>query len=202
MTKRGFTLVELLIVVAILAIVGTLILTILTRSFRGGNKSQIVSSIKQNGQSVLEIIDKTIRNADNVVCVSSLTDPGPTIVIVKDGIFTRYRFFAATNMANGYIAQDAPIQPASGAQADIKVFIDNVCTDPQQGANVLTDTNPQTGVSVASVVGNLPYIVRDIKPGFKDAVTIQFDLKPGISAPLATAGQIDPVTFKTTINLR
>lgn len=202
MIKKGFTLIELLIIVAILSVTGGLVLTVFTSSLRGSNKSQIVSSIKQNGQSVLELMDKAIRGADNVVCVDTA---GSTLVIVKDGSFTRYRFTAASGSSNGLIEQDMPVQPAPPAsESDIKVFTDGVCTDPMVGANILTDTNTSSGVSLvhANNGTDLPFIVRYKVSGFKDGVTIRFALKPGIGAPQALAGQIDPVTFKTTIGLR
>lgn len=198
MIKKGFTLIELLVVIAILSIAGALILTIFTSSLRGSNKSQIVSSIKQNGQSVLETMDKAIRDSDNIVCANSLTPPGPTLVIVKDGVFTRYRFIVPADSANGFIQQDNPLQPAPPASgADIKFFTENVCSDPMQGAKILTDINPASGVSLIN-----PTISTNKLSGFKDSVTIQFTLKPGIGASAAVAGQIDPVTFKTTIQLR
>ena len=84
MIKKGFTLVEILVVIAILSVLGVLILTIFTRTLRGSNKSQIIGKIKQNGQSVLEQMDKTVRNSDKVVCVIS-----SNLVVVKNGIYTR-----------------------------------------------------------------------------------------------------------------
>lgn len=202
MIKKGFTLVEVLVVIAILAIAGTFILTIFTSSLRGSNKSQIVSSIKQNGQSVLETMDKTIRNSDNMVCVSSPTNN--TLVIVKDGIYTRYRFIAPSPSpsptVNGLIQQDNPAkQIVLGSEETDPEFVNRVCAlgDPMQGVNTLTGTNPQTGVSVENGL-----FTRTRQPGSKDSVTIKFDLSPGISAPAVVAGQIDPVTFQTTIQLR
>lgn len=197
MIKNGFTLVELLVVIAILSVAGTLVVTIFTSSLRGSNKSQIVSSIKQNGQLVLEIMDKTIRNSDNIVCVSNLQT---TLVIVKNGIFTRYRFIAPVGSTNGLIEQDAPVQIFTDpVKADIKLFIDAICadTDPMSEANILTDTNPQTGVSAKNGL-----FTRSKQAGSKDAVTVKFDLAPASGAPQAVAGQIDPVTFQTTIQLR
>ena len=191
MIKKGFTLVELLVVIAILAIAVTFILTIFTSSLRGSNKSQIVSTIKQNGQSVLETMDKTIRNSDNIVCPPL---SGSTLVIVKDGIYTRYRFIAPSALDNGSIQQDAPLQPAL---SDIQSFINAVCIEPLQTPNILTDTNPQTGVSAVNGL-----FTRTSQPGSKDSVTIRFDLSPGVSAPQVVAGQIDPQTFQTTVQLR
>ena len=206
--RQGFTLVELLVVIAILAIAVTFILTIFTSSLRGSNKSQIVSTIKQNGQSVLETMDKNVRNSDNVVC-PSITPPATTasstnLVVVSKGTYTRYRFIAPSPpvnpTVNGLIQQDNPAkQTVLGIEETDPEFINRVCTltDPMQGVNILTDTNPQTGVSAVNGL-----FTRSRQAGSRDSVTIRFDLSPGISAPAVIAGQIDPVTFQTTIQLR
>lgn len=194
MMRKGFTLVELLVVMAVLSLVGALVVITFTNSLKGSNKSQILSAIKQNGQSVLETMDKTIRNADNVVCY--INDPilPSTLVVVKNGVYTRYKFVTPTSSANGYIFQDSPVQPA---EKDIKLFINGVCQDPPINPQILTDTNPKTGVSLASVT-----FQPSAQPGSKLFVSVTLVLTQGKEAPSAVAGQIDPVTFKTTIELR
>lgn len=197
--QNGFTLAEILVVIAIVSILGIVIVTIFTNTLRGSNKSQILAAIKQNGQSVLETMDKTVRGADNVVCyINDPSNPLSTLVVVKNGIYTRYRFIPPTESTNGLIQQDFPVQPPPPAGAsDIKVFIQNVCTDPQVSPQILTDTNPKTGVSVVSAI-----FQPSGESGSKAAVTVKLELAPGKQAPQVIAGQIDPVTFKTTIQLR
>lgn len=207
MRNSGFTLVEMLVVIAVMSIFGILILTIFTRTLKGTNKSQIIGVIKQNGQSVLEQMDKTVRNGDNVVCIDTVNilTPNDTLVIIQGGKYTRYRFFAPTPSANGYIQQDFPQQPPPPAsKSDIKFFLLTVCKDPMGTdtdlavpPQTLTDTNPQTGVSVEN--GSF---TRDRSAGFRDQVTIKFDIRPGVDAPAALRGQIDPISFQTTIQLR
>ena len=199
MIKKGFTLVEILVVIAILSVLGVLILTIFTRTLRGSNKSQIIGKIKQNGQSVLEQMDKTVRNSDKVVCVIS-----SNLVVVKNGIYTRYRFIPPTSSANGLIQQDNPAKqnvqdsnpPSEETDSEFK---NRVCTidDSMSEALIITDTNLQTGVSVENGL-----FTRDSPAGFLDQVTISFVLKPAVNASQAVAGQIDPVSFQTTIQLR
>lgn len=205
--KRGFTLVEILVVIAVVSVVGVIITTIFIRSLRGSNKAQIISQIKQNGQIVLENMDKTIRNADNLVCASN--NPDNTLVIRKSGLYTRYRVALPQNntvpvvcLANGCIAHDNPskqIDQATGKEETDPLLIQRVClpNDSMQQAAVLTDTNSQTGVKIVS--GSF---TPNKLPGFKNAVKISFVLGPGSEAPEAVAGQIDPVTFETTVQLR
>lgn len=179
---------------AVLAVVGVLILNIFTSTLRGGNKSQIIGVIKQNGQSVLEMMDKTVRGADDVVCADN-----KILVIGKKGIYTRYTFIdpVPNPAANGYIQQDNPTTEQTSP-----AFVNKVCSYNDSAADpafevTLTDTSLQTGVSVENGL-----FTKDESSGFMDQVTIKFDLKPGRGVSQAVAGQIDAVTFQTTIQLR
>lgn len=216
----GFTLVEMLVVMAVLSIVGTLILTIFTRTLKGSNKAQIIGVIKQNGQSILETMDKTIRNADHLICIcpstncAASTNPqigNATLVVVKDGVYTIFKYTEpqppGAPTSNGMIewaSFNLPDTPPQGTDAKLYVsqFQRVACILPTLSLTTkavnLTDTNTQTGVSVT----NLLFTEESHKAGFKDIVNISFTLAPGVGAPASIAGQIDPVDFQTTIQLR
>lgn len=208
MKNKAFTLVELLVVIAVLSVIAILILTIFSRSLRGNNKAQILSAIKQNGQSVLENIDKTIRGADNVVC-PTIIPPGTTassdnMMVVSEGTYTRYRFIIPGTNTNGLIQKDNPIkQDVEGSdpprQETDAEFVKRVCPPGSIMPNpvVLTDINPKTGVSVENGL-----FKRDKSAGFADQLKVKFDLSPGQDAPSSVRGQIDAVHFETTIQLR
>lgn len=208
--KKGFTLVELLVVIGVLSIAGVLVLTIFSRSLRGNNKSQILISIKQNGQSVLETMNKTIRNADKVVC-PSIIPPATTaysnnLVVVTKGIYTRYRLVIPSSTKNGLIEQDNPVKQIdqdTGKEETDPVFVNRVCNpvDPMPSPVILTDTKSDTGVSIDKDP-NQDLFTRNKSSGFKDQVAIKFIVKPGVQALAAVAGQIDAVIFQTTIGLR
>lgn len=229
--SKGFTLVEMLVVIAVLAVFGTLILVIFTRTLRGGGKAQIIGTIKQNGQSVLEVMDKTVRNADAIYCPNIVppdtSAASNTLVVLKDGVFTRLRIVLqqdisrpnaptiypsgcqlVNNRSNGCIIQDNPLirNPITNRDETDINFKNRVCnpTDPMVQAAILTDTNTQTGVSVdcvASLCTLNPVFFRDSAAGYKDQLTIKFDLKAAVGAP-QVVGPIDPVTFQTTVQLR
>lgn len=203
--QKAFTIPELLVVVSILSIVGVFSLTIFTRTLKGNNKSQIVSVIKENGQQALDQMTAMIRNADDVACISN---DNKTIVVVKDGKYTRFRFIEdlstppllTDRLPNYSIGQDNPEWPFDTQSQD--EFLRNVCTDPlgtdsANGQVALTDTDPKTGVRVQNGVFTKPEI-----SGFKDSVAIKFDLLAGSNAPVAVTGQIDPISFQTTVELR
>ena len=198
--SKGFTLVEILVVVAVLSIVGILVLTIFTRTLRGTNKTQILTSIKQNGQSVLETMTGAIRNSDNIVCPNT-TAPSNTLVVVARGIYTRYRFIAP-GTSNGMIQQDNPTKQtdsATGQEETDPAFVNRICSpqNPMVLPIVLTDTNPQSGVSLASGSFSL-----NRQAGFKENVKVTFEISPGVGALPALVSEIGSVTFETTIQLR
>lgn len=198
--KKGFTLVEILVVMAVLSLFGILILSIFTGSLRGSNKAQILGLIKQNGQAVLEVLDKTTRKSDNIVCV---TTDSTTLVIVKNGVYSRYRFIPpVTASENGTIQQDNPVKAViEELEETDSQFVNRICdlSAPMSSTDtiILSDDNPQTGVSIT---GGL--FKREPQAGFKDVLNIQFSVGPGVLAPAIIAGQIDPVKFETTIQLR
>lgn len=191
---------ELLVVIGVVAIMGALLTEIFYRSLRGGNKSQLITVIKQNGQSVLENMDKNIRAADHIVCPTTATSDTLVVedsdVTAKGEVYTRFRFIPE-GATNGSIQQDQPVQVAPET---LTAFLTRICSssDPLISPTILTDTNTRVGVSVPLGA----QFTRGRLAGFKDLVTINFSLKPGVAAPKALADQIDPVVFTTTIELR
>ena len=200
--ERGFTLVEIVVVMAIVAIVGLMMLVIFTNTLRGSNKAQILAVIKQNGQAVLENMDKTIRGADNVVC--PISGSSRTLVIVQNRIYTRYRIALPADSPdsapsscigtgkNGCIIwENLTLQPAEA--------VPQLCNSVNLMSSVLvlTDTNAQSGISIRSRA----FSVSE-EPGFKPAVTVSFVLGAAAELPPTISGQIDPVTFQTTVQLR
>lgn len=216
MKNKGFTIIELVVVMAIMAVVGTMLVMIFSSTLRGSNKSQMLSAIKQGGQAVLENMDKTFRSAENVVCpvvTPPLTTASSTQIIIyssdrteasssdTQGVYTRYRFIVPTTTTNGLIQRDNPTKQVvqeTGVLETDQAFINRICgIDDIMSPTVLTDITPETGVSVVSGT-----FIRSIQAGSKDSVWVQFTLGPGAKAPSVIVGQIDPVVFQTTVELR
>lgn len=210
--KKGFTLVELLVVLGILSVMFGLVLTIFTRVLQGGNKTQVIGAIKQNGQSMLEIMDKTIRDASRVVCTSVL---GDSIAVVQEGVYTKFKFSPPTPTSNGSIKKESfslPLSPPPNSDPNLYIrdFESTICTNPLTGsAQFISDTNLQTGASVNCYLtggvadcNNHPIFRRIREAGFKDQVSIKFGVKPGISSPSSVTGEIDDINFQTTIDIR
>lgn len=69
--RQGFTLIEILIVMSIFAIVGVLSSTSLFLTLRGAKKSESAVKVRENINYSFAIIERQIRNAESVDCVTS-----------------------------------------------------------------------------------------------------------------------------------
>jgi prepilin-type N-terminal cleavage/methylation domain-containing protein len=59
-TSNGYTLIELLITIAMLATIGTIMVSILFSTFRSSNKSQAISELRENGNYAISQMSKSI----------------------------------------------------------------------------------------------------------------------------------------------
>src|SRR3989304_9968988 len=79
---KGFTLIELLVVLGILAAAVGATLIFLTNVLKGTNQANVTAEVKQNGQAVLDSLEKQIRGAIN----ASGGDSGKYINLTRDGL--------------------------------------------------------------------------------------------------------------------
>ena len=75
--QKGFTLVELLTTIIVLVAVGAVIGGIVTSSFRGTNKTNVIENIRQNGNYVLA---QVARNIEYAKVFNGLSADGTTYV--------------------------------------------------------------------------------------------------------------------------
>lgn len=74
---RGFSLIEIIISVGVLAVVGTLLSHVFFTTTRTATKTDRVNDIKENGEFAIEIMTRLIRNAksiDSSNCTGSSTN--------------------------------------------------------------------------------------------------------------------------------
>ena len=65
--QKGFTLVEMLAVVVVFIVIGSIMLSILITSFRTSHKTDTISLVRENGNYALTQMAKTIRDARGLV---------------------------------------------------------------------------------------------------------------------------------------
>lgn len=64
--QKGFTLLEILVVMSIVSVAGIIVAGILVSTLRGSSKVNIVSSVKQNGDYAVAQMARIIRSASSV----------------------------------------------------------------------------------------------------------------------------------------
>src|SRR5579884_4155589 len=107
--QSGFSLIETMVVIGVLAIIGVIMADILKRTITTDTKTELTGAIKNNGDKALNTMDNTIQFAERVVCVDKFDASAlnnDTIVVVKNGTYTRFRFVKPSAGKNGYLLED------------------------------------------------------------------------------------------------
>jgi prepilin-type N-terminal cleavage/methylation domain-containing protein len=102
--EKGFTLVEMLTVIAIFVVIGGVVTSILVTSFRTSSKTDIVAAVQNSGNYALSQMAKTIRDARGLVspfpCTPSVVAQSITI-ITPDNQQIIYSCTSSTIASNG-----------------------------------------------------------------------------------------------------
>ncbi|MBI3341701.1 prepilin-type N-terminal cleavage/methylation domain-containing protein [Candidatus Curtissbacteria bacterium] len=180
--KKGFTLVELLVVLGLLSATVASTLIFLTSSLKGANQAAVTGELKQNGQVIMDQLERQIRGAASAKIVAAdsnlmLSSPTGTLHI---------RCFAPVRPTlNGYIGTSTDPSDAPGAGTYTSLTNN---TDLISGINVETCS---LTVPPASAGGLSPAVVA-----------VSFTLTNGISADTLRPDLKGSAYFQTTISLR
>ena len=184
---RGYTLIEFLVVVGILAMVVGSTILFLTSVLRGTNKSNITAEVKQNGQAVLDSLERQIRGANEVIL--KLGDPGYMILVKSDDISLHVKCLGQLSGPN----------PKNARLGIVKADVNE---DPAT-SNYISISNDDaiSGVNIENCRFNV--IPADLSAGESApaVVSVEFEATQGISAPSRTDFGAR-VKFSTTISLR
>lgn len=72
--KKGFTLIEILVVTAIILVIVGAVSSLFFSSLRGATKTTIINEAKQNGDYALSVIERMTRNASSIQSMSTYCD--------------------------------------------------------------------------------------------------------------------------------
>ena len=170
--KNGFTLVELLIVVGLVLIIGTVGTSIITSVLRSYNKAQITNEIEQNGNYVLSLMENQIRNARSV----SASD---------------------CDASSGHCST-LEVTPQEGLVFTFSLADDGSVGEVRKGAEVLTNDDPTNGVDVDTNRGESYFLVEGSAP---QKVTIVLRLTQPPATPDRIDYQA-AATLRTTVVVR
>lgn len=94
MKKDSFTLIEILVVSAIMLIIVGAISSLFFSSLRGANKTTIINEAKQNGDYALSVLERSVRNARSIYDYTSYcngTSRTSLSIINSDGGLTTFQ---------------------------------------------------------------------------------------------------------------
>lgn len=200
--EKGFSLIEVLVTITILTIVGVAIATIVTRSFQGNSKTELIGNVKQNGQNALAVMEKDIRESDIVICPSTGISKSLVLLSKNSSRYIRFFMFTESSNSNGSIwKEEFSIQTVPTNLA----LLCDLSQYPFSGTQInLTDQSSKSAISLKDVTNTGFTVIKS--PGYKDTVAIQFDLGPAIKSPDSFATSLGGITnsiqFQTTVQIR
>lgn len=169
-TEKGFTLIEILTVTAILVVVSTIISGVVYTTLRATNKTRITSAVAQNGSYALSIISNIVISSTNVTQVNGTsvsnctTSPSGTSITLSriDGGSTT---LACTNVNGIYTIA------SNGAS-----LIDNNIVQIKNGSCTITCMQPSNN-SYATPLIQVAFTVGDkgTTPAFENIASSDFN---------------------------
>lgn len=108
----GFTLLETLVSVAIIAVVSAVLSQVFISTLRTNTKTEILKEVKQNGDLALETITRMIQNAQSITCVTdqslALVNPdGDTTTLGCSAAGSTLRLASVSASTTAYITSES-----------------------------------------------------------------------------------------------
>lgn len=133
--NKGMSFIEILIVVAIFAILGILVGRVTLLTLRGSNKSDALVKVRENLDYTIAVMERQIRNAEEVL---PCPNPSPTRVDYKNSQGIADYFACVTSGNDVYVASGS----ARLTTNEVVVISCNIICTPSTGNN-------QTSVSIS-----------------------------------------------------
>jgi prepilin-type N-terminal cleavage/methylation domain-containing protein len=179
-TQKGFTLLEILISIGVLAIVAPLMAQVLFTTTHVNKKTELVADIKQNGNFALDVIGRMVRSAVSIEtsCAMGETSAPSALIRNSDNNVT-----TLTCLSDGNAARIASV---SGTGVAAYLSAGNVTLSVSGGATCsdssLTFSCPPAG------------------GGIQSELTVSFTLgSPGVTGSAFESGKS---SFQSTMSVR
>lgn len=155
---RGVSFIEILVVIAVFAILGVLATRAILLTLRGSRKSESVVKVRENVNYALAVIERQLRNAESI---NTSTCTGRVDYTDKDGVASS---FVCTNIGPaGYVASGSarltsPEVAVTACSFSCTAASDNVL--PSVSVNVTAQDATATGVESAQVSSSTQIFLR------------------------------------------
>jgi len=106
MKNRGFTLLELITVIAVLSVIGGIVVSVIAITFRATRKADLLENARENGDTALSLMVKNIRYAKSLdapttaQCIATTTTASIKVTSFLDNKQTTYSCAGSTISSN------------------------------------------------------------------------------------------------------
>lgn len=181
--QKGFTLIELTVIMGILVLCGGLIASIIFNTLRGSKKSTSTNSVTQNGNFALSTISDIVNKSDQVV--SSCTNvPQKTLILYSSETDTVYSISCAsgTNITVSQVNRTSGVSispPTTLLSSSVKLVQDSCslkCSQTTPNVTGTASANPfiKPLIEVSFVLTDPDSSgVADIQSNFKTSVLMR-----------------------------
>jgi prepilin-type N-terminal cleavage/methylation domain-containing protein len=163
--KKGFTLMEMLVVIGVIGMIGVITSGSIITSIRGSKRTDSDTQVRQSVDYTIAVIERQLRNARSVTCDSptqiTYTDPDFRTTTFSRGVYRP----AGSPIDVGYIASGSATTKLTGAEVNV-TSVTFTCT-PAQGnisASVTVVVNAEDsqaqGIEKAEIIGRTTVYLR------------------------------------------
>lgn len=174
--SKGFTLIELLVAISIIITSATVVVAIITASFRGSSKTIINEEVRQSGNTALEQVGKMVQYADSFDGVIDQSDTEINSCIATGG--------------DDDVTYDALLFTSDGVERNLS------CNDED---GLLLDNQPLIDEG-RLVIENCELTCSQVSTTDSPTIGISFDLSRSLSNLPEKSANID--SFSKKIKMR
>jgi prepilin-type N-terminal cleavage/methylation domain-containing protein len=138
----GFSLIELLVVVALIGIIGYLTTSIFVLGFRTQAKSEILKEVKQNGDYAMTIMERMIRSAADIPNPICGVPNSELTILNQEGYITTFKCDESGHILQENGGFPAGTPPVTYNLTSDKVIVPTVGSGPFKCFTVVCPTPP------------------------------------------------------------
>lgn len=188
--SSGFTLIEILMALAVLGIVAGVSVTVFLSVMQSYTKSVIINKLRSEGSRVMEDLSRVVKGGNELIGVGA-GPPYENLTVILDRESLEYAQNGNCETVN-FVYQLAGSDYNNGILKNL-----SDCDGTKVGEGEITDDDWITGVNVSSV----SYTVTDGGGLRPDQINIELVLEQGLGAP-SRKEYAAGVTLRNTVSTR